>query len=297
MGKIAFVFAGQGAQYPGMCKGLSPDILKRLEEVRPQTGRQMFEGTAEELVKTDVTQPCVYAADLLAAFALKDAGIEASAVAGYSLGEVAALAYAGAFSIEKGMEIVTERGKAMQKASELHETGMAAVLKLNDRQVVELADKYEKVYPVNFNCPGQISLAGDKEELRAFGEDVKKAGGLVRYLEVAGGFHSPYMQEAALELTPMFKALEISDPVIPVYANRTGEPYGEDPNETLLSQITNPILWQKSIENMIETGIDTFIEVGPGNRLGKMLVRISKEIKVLNVDNQESLEKTLEELK
>lgn len=297
MGKIAFVFAGQGAQYPGMCQELSPDILNRLEKVRPGTGKQMFEGTAEELMKTDVTQPCVYAADLMAAYALREAGVEASAAAGYSLGEVAALAYAGAFSIEEGMRIVAKRGEAMQRASDLHETGMAAVLKLSDEQVISLAGGYEHVYPVNFNCPGQISLAGDKEELRAFGGDVRKEGGLIKYLEVAGGFHSPYMKEAAEELAPMFRSLKMTAPRIPVYANRTGEVYGGDINETLLAQITNPVLWQKSIENMIAAGIDTFIEVGPGRGLSAMLVRISRDIKVLNVENRKSLEKTLEAIK
>ncbi len=290
MGKIAFVFAGQGAQYPGMARGLAPDILERLDTVRPGTTKQMMEADAEELMKTDVTQPCVYAADLAAAFALEKRGIKADAVAGYSLGEIAALAYAGAFSPEKGMELVMKRGLAMQRASDLHETGMAAVLKLSDEQVISLASKYDQVYPVNFNCPGQISVAGDKQQLTDFGADVKENGGLVRILEVAGGFHSPYMSTAAEELAAVFKETEMNETAIPVYANYTAEPYAGDYAELMTRQIINPILWQKTIENMIAEGVDIFVEVGPGTRLGKMLTRISKDITLLNVENEETLE-------
>ena len=294
MGKIAFVFAGQGAQYPGMARGLAPDILERLDTVRPGTARQMMEADAEELMKTDVTQPCVYAADLAAAFALEERGIKADAVAGYSLGEIAALAYAGAFSPEEGMELVMKRGEAMQRASEMHETGMAAILKLNDEQVISLAAKYDRVYPVNFNCPGQISVAGDKEQLQSFSADVKGEGGLVRILEVAGGFHSPYMAPAAEELAEPFNAVQMKETTIPVYANYTAKPYAGNYQELMINQITNPILWQKTIENMMAEGVDIFVEVGPGTRLGKMLSRISKDITLLNVENEETLNNAVE---
>lgn len=294
MGKIAFVFAGQGAQYPGMCQGLSPETMARLDAVRPGTMHQMTEADAEELMKTDVTQPCVYAADLLAAFALEERGIKADAVAGYSLGELAALAYAGAFSLEEGMNLVTKRGIAMQKASDMHETGMAAILKLSDEKVIELCGRFNQVYPVNFNCKGQVSCAGDKAELKEFAQVVKAEGGLPRILEVAGGFHSPFMQPAADELESEFQAVEYTETRIPVYANYTANPYEGNYADLMTKQIVNPILWQKSIENMIASGVDTFIEVGPGNRLGKMLSRISKDITLYNVENQETLDKVVE---
>ena len=290
MGKIAFVFAGQGAQYTGMCKGLSPETLARLDAVRPGTARQIMEADADELMKTDVTQPCVYAADLMAAFALEERGIKADAVAGYSLGEIAALAYAGAFSIEEGMKLVAKRGEAMQKASDLHETGMAAILKLSDEKVIEICSRFDQVYPVNFNCKGQISCAGDKAQLLDFAQEVKAEGGLARILEVAGGFHSPFMKTAADELESVFASVEFEETKIPVYANYTAAPYEGNDADIMTKQIVNPILWQKAIENMIASGVDTFIEVGPGNRLGKMLSRISKDILLLNVENEETLE-------
>ena len=296
MGKIGFVFAGQGAQYTGMgeslskCSSAAAELFKKIDSVRPETSKQCFEADAEQLMKTDVTQPCVYAVDLACAYALKERGIMADAVAGYSLGELAALTFAGSLTPEEGVRLVAARGAAMQRASELQETGMMAVLKLDDDRINQLASKYDNVYPVNFNCKGQVSVAGLKDQLAQFGQDVKENGGLVRILEVAGGFHSPFMQSAATELKDIFEQASVAEAQIPVYANCTGEKYQGSYNDTMLRQIVSPILWQKSIENMIADGVDTFIEVGPGSRLTKMITRISKDITMLNVENEETLE-------
>lgn len=296
MGKIGFVFAGQGAQYTGMgeslskCSSAAAELFKKIDSVRPETSKQCFEADAEQLMKTDVTQPCVYAVDLACAYALKERGIMADAVAGYSLGELAALTFAGSFTPEEGIRLVAARGAAMQRASELQETGMMAVLKLDDDRINQLASKYDNVYPVNFNCKGQVSVAGLKDQLAQFGQDVKENGGLVRILEVAGGFHSPFMQSAATELKDIFEQASVTEAQIPVYANCTGEKYQGSYTDTMLRQIVSPILWQKSIENMIADGVDTFIEVGPGSRLTKMITRISKDITMLNVENEETLE-------
>ena len=296
MGKIGFVFAGQGAQYTGMgeslskCSSAAAELFKKIDSVRPGTSKQCFEADAQELMKTDVTQPCVYAVDLACAYALKERGINADAVAGYSLGELAALTFAGSLTPEEGVRLVAARGAAMQRASELHETGMMAVLKLDDDKVNQLASEYSDVYPVNFNCKGQVSVAGLKDRLAEFGKDVKENGGLVRILEVAGGFHSPFMQSAAAELEDIFKNASVAEAKIPVYANCTGEKYQGSYADTMLRQIVSPILWQKSIENMMADGVDTFIEVGPGSRLTKMITRISKDITMLNVENEETLE-------
>lgn len=296
MGKIGFVFAGQGAQYTGMgeslakCSSAAAELLKKIDSVRPGTSKQCFEADTEQLMKTDVTQPCVYAVDLACAYALKERGIMADAVAGYSLGELAALTFAGSMTPEEGVRLVAARGAAMQRASELQETGMMAVLKLDDDRINQLASKYDNVYPVNFNCKGQVSVAGLKDQLAQFGQDVKENGGLVRILEVAGGFHSPFMQSAATELKDIFEQVSVSEAQIPVYANCTGEKYQGSYTDMMLRQIVSPILWQKSIENMIADGIDTFIEVGPGSRLTKMITRISKDITMLNVENEETLE-------
>lgn len=296
MGKIGFVFAGQGAQYTGMgeslskCSSAAAELFKKIDSVRPETSKQCFEADAEQLMKTDVTQPCVYAVDLACAYALKERGIMADAVAGYSLGELAALTFAGSLTPEEGVRLVAARGAAMQRASELQETGMMAVLKLDDDRINQLASKYDNVYPVNFNCKGQVSVAGLKDQLAQFGQDVKENGGLVRILEVAGGFHSPFMQSAATELKDIFEQASVAEAQIPVYANCTGEKYQGSYTDTMLRQIVSPILWQKSIENMIADGVDTFIEVGPGSRLTKMITRISKDITMLNVENEETLE-------
>ena len=296
MGKIAFIFSGQGAQYSGMgeslskCSSAAAELFKKIDSVRPETSKQCFEADAEQLMKTDVTQPCVYAVDLACAYALKERGIMADAVAGYSLGELAALTFAGSLTPEEGVRLVAARGAAMQRASELQETGMMAVLKLDDDRINQLASKYDNVYPVNFNCKGQVSVAGLKDQLAQFGQDVKENGGLVRILEVAGGFHSPFMQSAATELKDIFEQASVAEAQIPVYANCTGEKYQGSYTDTMLRQIVSPILWQKSIENMIADGVDTFIEVGPGSRLTKMITRISKDITMLNVENEETLE-------
>ncbi len=296
MGKIGFVFAGQGAQYTGMgeslskCSNAASELFKKIDSVRPETSKQCFKANTEQLMKTDVTQPCVYTVDLACAYALKERGITADAVSGYSLGELAALTFAGAFTPEEGVKLVAARGDAMQKASELHKTGMMAVLKLDDDKVDQIASKYDEVYPVNFNCKGQVSVAGLSDQLAEFGKEIKANGGLIRILEVAGGFHSPFMQSAVTELSDLFQNASAAEAQIPVYANCTGEKYQGNYADTMLKQIVSPILWQKSIENMIADGIDTFIEVGPGNRLTKMITRISKDITMLNVENEETLE-------
>lgn len=188
MGKIAFVFAGQGAQHGGMGKdaaensSAAAEIFAKADSTRPGTSKQCFEADAAELAETKNTQPDIYTVDLAMAALLEEAGVKASMVAGYSLGELAALAYAKAFTFENGLELVGKRGAIMQSESEKVETGMVAVLKLDDDKVEEIAQQYQQVYPVNFNCKGQVSVAGNKDELQKFNVAAKEAGGLVRIL-------------------------------------------------------------------------------------------------------------------
>ena len=303
MGKIAFVFAGQGAQTPGMGKDVydavpaAADVFDRVDAVREGTSRQCFEAAAAEPMETRNTQPCVYTVDLAMAAALEAEGIRADMTAGYSLGELAALAYAGAMTIEEGARLVAERGRLMQIASEAHETGMAAVLKLSDDVVEEICSKYPDLYPVNYNSDGQVSVAGDKEQLAQMQADVKEARGIAKILDVSGAFHSPYMNEAAEEFGAVLAGAEFAEAKIPVYSNRTAEPYGDDYRTLLQEQIINPVYWKKLVRNMIDEGVDTFIELGPGKALTSMITRISKDVKMYRVSDMETLAKTLEGVK
>ena len=303
MGKIAFVFAGQGAQSVGMGKDVydaipaAREVFTKADAVRPETSAQCFEADAAELMQTKNTQPCVYTVDLAMAAALEAEGIHADMAAGYSLGELAALTYAGAMTIEEGTRVVAERGRLMQIASEAHETGMAAVLKLQDDKVEEICAKYPDLYPVNYNSDGQVSVAGDKEQLQQMADDVKAERGLAKILDVSGAFHSPYMNQAAEDFAAFLADAEIGTVNIPVYSNRTALPYEGDYKQLLVEQIINPVYWKKLVRNMIDEGVDTFIELGPGKALTSMITRISKDVKMYRVSDMETLQKTVEGVK
>jgi len=299
MGSIALVFPGQGAQYAGMGRELyeySPAarvVLDGAETIRPGTLEQCFNGSAEELARTENTQPCVYCVGLAAAEALKEAGVEASMLAGFSLGELAALTFSKAVSCEDGFRLVCKRAELMNTASETVTAWMAAVLTLSDDEVVTLCAGFDGVYPVNFNCSGQVVVAGLQPELEPFLARVKAAGGRAIRLKVSGGFHSPYMSGASEEFAKALETFEILSPQLPLYSNVTAELYEGDVKTLLVRQICNPVLWRREIENMIAAGADTFVEVGPGKTLCGLVSRISDKVSVFNVEDKASLEKAV----
>ena len=289
MGAVAFVFSGQGDQYPGMGKELcerypaAAKVFAVCDAIRPGTAEQCFSGTAEELKETVNTQPCLYAMELAAAQVLLAKGIRPDAVAGFSLGEVAAAAFAGCFDLETGFRLVCKRGQLMQAESEKHDTAMAAVVKLTAEEVTQLCRQFSDVYPVNFNCPGQTTVSGLSEQMPGFFAAVKAAGGRAIPLKVKGAFHSPYMAEAAKAFGQELAKAGMKLGNIPLYSNVTAEPYAGDPAALLAKQIESPVQWEKLIQTMISVGIDTFVEIGPGKTLTNMIRRIDAEVNAYSV--------------
>ena len=285
MGKIAFVFPGQGDQFPGMGKEWKEQYMEAAaafdfcDQLRPGTSKQCFEGSEDELKETKNTQPCLFAVELAALSVLTAADIRPDAVAGFSLGELAALTAAGVFDAETGFRLVCKRGELMQADSEKVDTAMAAVMRLSEEEVAEVCGRFSEVWPVNFNCPGQITVAGLSSQMKDFAAEVKAAGGRALPLKVKGAFHTPNMTKTAEVFAEELKTAAWNKNTVPVYANRTGRPYEGDEKRLLAEQICNPVRWEDTIRHMIASGIDTFIEVGPGRTLSNMIRKIDGGVK------------------
>ena len=292
MNKIALLFPGQGAQYPGMGKPLyetEREIFDMAEKFRPGITKICFEGTPDDLKKTENTQPCLYLAELAAANSLLRAGIKPDVLAGFSLGEIVALAVGGAYSYDVCFEIVCRRGELMAKCSEKFETGMFAVLKLSNEEVERICSLHSDVYPVNYNCPGQVTVAGLKTALDAAKADFTAAGAKVIPLAVSGGFHSPFMDEAAEKFREFLAGRDVGLIEIPVWANCNAEPYGDDVWSLMETQINHPVRFEQIIRNMADTGVDTFIEVGPGQTLSKFVKKILPDATTLHAETPEEI--------
>lgn len=296
MGKIAFVFSGQGAQYSGMGKELydaSPAakaVYDMADSVREGTSKQCFEGSTEELCKTVNTQPCVFTADLAAAYALTEKGIAPDCVAGFSLGEISALAFSKILSDEEAFKLVCIRGELMDKAATENPGAMVAVMKISPQQVEEVCSQFDKTYPVNYNSPAQTVVATTSENVDAFCEAVKNAGGRAKQLAVSGAFHSPFMADAAKGLGEYMENVEFSEPEVQIYSDYTAKPYEGDYKALVKAQVENPVKWQTIVENMIADGVDTFIEVGVGKTLTGLIKRINPDVKAFKVETPSDID-------
>ena len=307
MGSVAFLFAGQGAQHPAMGVDLievSPaaaEVFAIADEVRPGTSEQCRSASKEELSQTENTQPCVFVHDLAAATALRERGVVPAACAGFSLGEVAALTFAGAFDARAGFELVCERAVLMATAAERHPGGMRAVIKLDAAQVENLAAQAgEDCWPVNYNSPQQTVVAGAPDALQTLDVLVKEAGGRAMKVAVSGAFHSPYMAEATEGLATYIQAGHAPSPLlIPVMANMTAAPYPADPraaSDVLVNQVSHAVRWVDTLHTLQDQGIDTFIEVGPGKTLSGLVKRTLSDVRVYSCETAEQVAAIADEL-
>ncbi len=283
----AFVFPGQGAQYPGMGKDLHDNFAvarEMFERANELLGFRitdiMFTGTDEELKQTKVTQPAIFLHSVILATVMGK-NFEPAMVAGHSLGEFSALVSAGALSFEEGLKLVAGRAAAMQKACQLTPSTMAAVLGMDDAVVEDVCNSLaETVVPANYNSPGQIVISGTVEGISKATEELKKRGAKrIVPLAVSGAFHSPCMEPARLELEEAIRAARISSPVCPVYQNVSAMPVTEPGliMSNLIAQLTSPVRWTQTIERMIADGATSFTEAGPGNVLQGLIKKINKD--------------------
>ena len=283
--KKAYVFPGQGSQFPGMAKSLyesNATAREMLEKVNEILGFRitdiMFEGTAEDLKQTKVTQPAIFLHSVVLAKCLPD--FKPDMVAGHSLGEFSALVAAGAMDFEEGLRLVSIRAQAMQKACETNPGAMAAVLALPTEKIEEICSECDGiVVAANYNCDGQVVISGEKEAVEAACIRMKEAGAKRALpLPVGGAFHSPLMEPARTELAEGIEKAAFSTPTCPVYQNVTGQPTSDPAviKANLLAQLTAPVRWTQSIRNMIEDGADHFTEVGPGKVLQGLISKIAE---------------------
>ena len=286
----AYIFPGQGSQFPGMGKDLFDrfEMAKEMFHVSDEIlgfdlSTILLKGSKEDLQQTRVTQPAIFLHSIITAKVM-GADFQPDAVAGHSLGEFSALTAAGVIDFESGLKLVSKRAEAMQKACNLSKGTMAAILGMEDKKVDEICQQISGVVvAANYNCPGQLVISGSVDAIESACEDLKAAGAKrALILPVGGAFHSPLMEPARAELENAIDSTSFSDPLCPIYQNSPAIAV-EDPIEiqkNLIAQLTAPVRWSQSINSMIESGITNFIEVGPGKVLQGLVRKISSEVSV-----------------
>lgn len=307
MNKTAFLFAGQGAQYPGMGREIAekyPEAMEIFDKAASAVPFALktycFEGPAEELNKTEITQPAILTTSLALLEVLKKKGLNAEVTAGLSLGEYTSLVYAGSLSLETAVQLVNKRGRYMQEAVPLGTGTLAAIIGLDNAAVENICRETTGIVETsNYNCPGQLVIGGEISAVENACEAAKAKGAKrAMILPVSAPFHTSMLEPAAKNLAAELKTIEISDPQIPVISNVNADyvKNAEEIRKLLAAQVNHPVLWEKSIRRMLAEGIDTFIEIGPGRALSGFIKKIDKSVNIMNVEDLASLEKTLEKL-
>ena len=289
--KYAWLFPGQASQYVGMGKDifdhtdLGEHYFERANDIMEYDIQSIiFNGPKEKLKQTQYTQPAIYIVSVILGELLKAKGFTPNAVAGHSLGEYSALAVAKVFDFETGLSIVKVRADSMAKAGENQEGSMAAIVGLNDDDITGLCNNYSEngvVVAANYNSPGQVVISGSPKAVESVMDSAKSSGARMTVkLNVSGAFHSPLMAPAREALAEMLDSLEISNSLFPVFTNVDAKPVtqGNEIKDSLIRQLENPVLWSKSILSMKESGVKSFVEVGPGKVLQGLNKRIDREI-------------------